>query len=118
MLVKHDLPAHKCGILQIRNCFHWQRQDTCAQAFLCLLAASLQLSSLEVWAADDHVRTGTGAKSSCKGLELELSLEALYQYHAKVEVQPTEGPFGLIIAPSRELAHQTYEAGQSSAVTP
>ena len=26
------------------------------------------------------------------------------------QVQPTEGPFGLIIAPSRELAHQTYEA--------
>merc|ERR1719226_379921 len=24
-------------------------------------------------------------------------------------VQSTEGPFGLIIAPSRELAHQTYE---------
>ena len=28
-----------------------------------------------------------------------------------IQVQPTEGPFGLIIAPSRELAHQTYEAG-------
>merc|ERR1719265_3043507 len=32
-------------------------------------------------------------------LELEL----------KAKVQNTEGPFGLIIAPSRELAHQTYE---------
>merc|ERR1719231_130191 len=32
-------------------------------------------------------------------LELEL----------KAKVQSTEGPFGLIIAPSRELAHQTYE---------
>lgn len=32
-------------------------------------------------------------------LELEL----------KAKVSSTEGPFGLIIAPSRELAHQTYE---------
>jgi ATP-dependent RNA helicase DDX41 len=32
-------------------------------------------------------------------LELEL----------KAKVQSNEGPFGLIIAPSRELAHQTYE---------
>ena len=30
-----------------------------------------------------------------------------------MEVQPTEGPFGLIIAPSRELAHQTYEVRTS-----
>ncbi|CAK9075811.1 DEAD-box ATP-dependent RNA helicase 35 [Durusdinium trenchii] len=37
-----------------------------------------------------------------------MIMSALEQ-ELRAKVQPTEGPFGLIIAPSRELAHQTYE---------
>ena len=60
-----------------------------------------------------RARVGTAAFADCTGLESwflgrirEGELWRLF-----FEVQPTEGPFGLIIAPSRELAHQTYEAG-------
>lgn len=37
-----------------------------------------------------------------------MIMSALEQ-ELRARVQATEGPFGLIIAPSRELAHQTYE---------
>ena len=40
--------------------------------------------------------------------------KGLTWFDAHPEVQPTEGPFGLIIAPSRELAQQTYEALRST----
>mmetsp|Transcript_64458 Transcript_64458/g.119917 ORF Transcript_64458/g.119917 Transcript_64458/m.119917 type:complete len:608 (-) Transcript_64458:116-1939(-) len=39
---------------------------------------------------------------------LPMIMRAL-ENEMKVKVQQTEGPYGLIIAPSRELAHQTYE---------
>ncbi|CAE7736321.1 RH35 [Symbiodinium microadriaticum] len=49
--------------------------------------------------------TGSG-KTLVFGLPMIMC--ALEQ-ELRARVQPTEGPFGLIIAPSRELAHQTYE---------
>eukprot|EP00931_Biecheleriopsis_adriatica_P074478 TRINITY_DN48526_c0_g1_i1.p1 TRINITY_DN48526_c0_g1~~TRINITY_DN48526_c0_g1_i1.p1 ORF type:complete len:633 (+),score=171.79 TRINITY_DN48526_c0_g1_i1:59-1957(+) len=39
---------------------------------------------------------------------LPMIMSAL-EMELRTKVQGTEGPFGLIIAPSRELAHQTYE---------
>eukprot|EP00930_Biecheleria_cincta_P059149 TRINITY_DN44909_c0_g1_i1.p1 TRINITY_DN44909_c0_g1~~TRINITY_DN44909_c0_g1_i1.p1 ORF type:complete len:631 (+),score=161.81 TRINITY_DN44909_c0_g1_i1:112-2004(+) len=49
--------------------------------------------------------TGSG-KTLVFGLPMIMT--ALEQ-ELRAKVQPTEGPYGLIIAPSRELAHQTYE---------
>lgn len=49
--------------------------------------------------------TGSG-KTLVFGIPMILTALVL---ELKSKVQSTEGPFGLIIAPSRELAHQTYE---------
>jgi len=49
--------------------------------------------------------TGSG-KTLVFGLPMIMT--ALEQ-ELRAKVQPSEGPYGLIIAPSRELAHQTYE---------
>lgn len=49
--------------------------------------------------------TGSG-KTLVFGLPMIMT--ALEQ-ELRAKVQPSEGPYGLIIAPSRELAHQTFE---------
>jgi len=49
--------------------------------------------------------TGSG-KTLVFGVPMIL---AALELELKAKVTSTEGPFGLIIAPSRELAHQTYE---------
>jgi len=53
---------------------------------------------------------GIAFTGSGKTLVFSLPLVMMsLEMEMRIPVQPGEGPFGLIIAPSRELAHQTFE---------